>query len=141
MSRLHIPPFVNYDCTLCGWCCHQYDISFSQEDYERLAKREWGALEPDLAGREWCAPLRGERGYAQYRLRYTPEGACVFLGRDNKCLMHKHVGELGKALGCCVYPFTFVDSPTGRSSGARRCSAGNWNSARRAAMSPAAARN
>jgi len=110
---LHIPPFVNYDCRLCGWCCRQYDISFSKEDLERLSQYDWGRLEPALAGREWCAPLRDASGYAAYRLRYSPEGACVFLSGDNKCLMHKHVGEMGKAIGCSVYPFSFVATPTG----------------------------
>ena len=109
---LHIPAFVNYECQLCGWCCHQYDITFSQADFDRLENHDWGKLEPSLAGQEWAAPLRDRRTPDRYRLRYASDGACVFL-KDNLCLMHKHVGELGKTLGCCVYPFTFVSTPTG----------------------------
>ena len=112
-SNLRIPAFVNYDCQLCGWCCHQYDITFSTADYERLSKFEWGKLEPEkLGGKEWAAPLRDSSTPDQYRLRYAPDGACVFLN-GKYCLMHKHVGELGKTLGCCVYPFTFAGTPTG----------------------------
>jgi Fe-S-cluster containining protein len=109
---MHIPPFINYTCQTCGWCCHQYDITFSQADYDRLGHCDWGKLEPSLAGREWAAPLRDRRTPDRYRLRYAKDGACVFL-KDNLCLMHKHVGELGKTLGCCVYPFTFASTPTG----------------------------
>jgi Fe-S-cluster containining protein len=111
-DTLHIPPFINYTCQTCGWCCHQYDITFSQADYDRLNKHDWGKLEPSLAGKEWSAPLRDRRTPDRYRLRYAADGACLFLQGD-KCLMHKHVGELGKTLGCCVYPFTFVSTPTG----------------------------
>src|SRR5512144_783579 len=97
-ARLHIPPFVNYTCQMCGWCCRQYDITLSDKDYTRLSLNDWGKLEPALAGKEWAASLN-ERGTPDtHRLRYTPEGACVFL-QDGKCLMHSHVGELGKALG------------------------------------------
>jgi len=112
-TPLHIPPFVNYECTLCGWCCRQYDISFSQDDYDRLSKRDWGKLVPQLEGKAWCEPLRHAKGYARFRLKYSPEGACVFLSPDNKCLMHEHVGELGKTIGCNIFPFTFVAGPTG----------------------------
>ena len=110
---LHAPPFVNYQCQLCGWCCHQYDITFSDADFRRLSKHNWARLEPALAGKEWCAPLRGASGSNTYRLRCGPDGACVFLSPDNKCLMHRHVGELGKTLGCCVFPFTFATTPSG----------------------------
>jgi len=112
-DSLHVPPFVNYECRLCGWCCRQYDISFSRADFARLSKRNWGRLEPALAGREWYAEVPGPRNTSTYRLRYSPDGACVFLSADNKCLMHRHVGELGKTLGCSVFPFSFAEAPDG----------------------------
>ena len=118
-EHIHVPPFVNYTCQQCGWCCRQYDISFSRREYERLSQNEWGVLEPTLAGKEWSARLPRGKGYAAYRLRYTPEGACVFLSPENTCRMHRHVGELGKTLGCCVFPFSFVSTPTGIYIGAR----------------------
>ena len=112
-ETLHLPPFVNYDCQLCGWCCHQYDITFSKADHERLSKYDWGKLEPSLAGKEWCAPLSDSATPDKFHLRYAEDGSCVFLGPDNKCLMHKHVGELGKTMACGAYPFTFAGTPTG----------------------------
>jgi len=112
-SDFHIPTFVNYDCELCGWCCKQYDITFSEAEYKRLSSHDWGKLEPDMAGQDWCAPYHNRRSPDSYRLRYKPEGGCVFLADDNKCRMHAHVGELAKALGCCVFPFTFVRTPSG----------------------------
>jgi Fe-S-cluster containining protein len=111
-ASLHAPEFVNYACQLCGWCCHQYDISFSRADFERLSKLDWGRLEPALAGKEWAAPLRDFGSADAYRLRYGADGACVFLD-GNKCRMHAHVGEFGKTLGCSAYPFTFAATPSG----------------------------
>jgi lysine-N-methylase len=117
-GSLHAPEFVNYACQLCGWCCHQYDISFSQADFERLSKLDWGRLEPALAGKEWAAPLSEFGNPDSYRLRYAADGACVFLD-GNLCRMHKHVGEFGKTLGCSVYPFTFAATPSGIYTGCR----------------------
>lgn len=111
---LRVPTFVNYECRLCGWCCHQYDITVSREDKERLSAYDWAALEPELSGRELFAAVRGRRHRGdEFRLHYTPEGACAFLSSENTCLMHRHVGELGKPLGCCVFPLTFASTPTG----------------------------
>jgi len=110
---IHAPPFVNYSCQTCGWCCRQYDITFSKADQERLSKIDWGKLEPALAGKEWYAPLNERRNPDKFRLRYTPEGACIFLNEKNLCRMHTHVGELGKTFGCSVYPFTFAATPSG----------------------------
>ncbi len=115
-EQLHIPPFVSYACQSCGWCCHQYDITFSSEEYERLSKHDWSRLEPSLAGKTWCEPLKDSATPDTYRLRYGQDGACVFLSSDNRCLMHKHVGELGKTFACGVYPFTFASTPTGEDS-------------------------
>ena len=112
-SALHVPAFVNYECELCGWCCRQYDITFSAAECERLSSYAWGELAPALAGRELWAPLRDRRSPDQYRLRYVPGGGCVFLSSENTCLMHRHVGMLGKPLGCCVFPFTFAAAPDG----------------------------
>lgn len=111
-ASLHAPEFVNYACQLCGWCCRQYDISFSRADFERLSKFDWGRLEPALAGKEWAAPLRDFGSSEAYRLRCAADGACVFLD-GNRCRMHKHVGESGKTLGCSAYPFTFAATPSG----------------------------
>ena len=112
-DSLHIPPFVNYACQLCGWCCRQYEINFSQADYERLSRYDWGKLEPALAGKEWCSPIPGGKRSGTHRLRFTNEPACIFLSPDNLCRMHEHVGESGKTLGCCVYPFSFAATPDG----------------------------
>ena len=112
-ANLHIPAFINYDCQLCGWCCHQYDITLLPRGFRAAVEIRLGPTGAgELAGKEWAAPLRDSATPDQYRLRYAPDGACVFLS-GKQCLMHKHVGELGKTLGCCVYPFTFAATPTG----------------------------
>ena len=112
-TPIHLPAFVNYECQTCAWCCKQYNITFSSDEYRRLSKHDWRALVPSFAEKQWCAPWRNPRSPNSYRLRATPEGACVFLSPDDKCLIHAHVGELGKPIACPVYPFAFAHTPTG----------------------------
>ena len=110
-ETLHMPPFVNYDCQQCGACCRQCDIAFSRDDHERLSRYDWAALVPDLPPGEWWRPNPGGDKREPYRMQSRPDHACVFLDAENRCRMHGHTGELGKALGCSVYPFTFVAAP------------------------------
>lgn len=112
-TALHVPAFVNYDCRMCGWCCRQYELVFSAEEHAGLARRDWGALASLPAGKAWCSPVKGRGSGGSYRLRYGPAGGCIFLSPGNKCLMHAHVGELGKIIACGVFPFTFLATPTG----------------------------
>jgi len=34
-TPIHLPAFVNYKCRTCGWCCKQYNITFSSDEYPR----------------------------------------------------------------------------------------------------------
>jgi len=68
-ASLHAPEFVNYACQLCGWCCRQYDISFSRADFERLSKLDWGKLEPALAGKN--GPRRCETSGARTPIAFA----------------------------------------------------------------------
>jgi Fe-S-cluster containining protein len=111
---IHIPTFVNYDCECCGWCCRQYDITLSEAEHHRLKQLDWPELEPELAGRKLWEPLQDRNSPDTWRLCHRPDGqGCHFLSAENHCLMHAHVGELGKPIGCCVFPFTFAQTPTG----------------------------
>src|SRR5213076_90831 len=42
------------------------------------------------------------------RLNHRPDGACVFLGPDNRCRIHAKFGSAAKPLACRVYPFMLV---------------------------------
>ena len=47
-ETIHLPPFINYDCQTCGWCCRQRGITFSRDDVARLAQQDWPAVDPAI---------------------------------------------------------------------------------------------
>ena len=116
---IHLPPFANYDCVMCGWCCRQFDITFSEADHRKLAQKDWRALVPEIGGQAWCRPTRKRPPKDPWRFVTRPDGSCVFLGDGGGCLMHTHTTEMGKALACTTFPFTIASTPTGMYAGLR----------------------
>jgi lysine-N-methylase len=96
-----------YDCSGCGDCCRgRFAIVITQEDKERIEAQGWADEELGLKGKPLFTP------HAEgFHLAHRPDGACVFLQADNKCLIHARHGEPAKPVACRLYPFTFV--PTG----------------------------
>jgi lysine-N-methylase len=96
----------NWDCQGCSACCRQYHVSVSKEERERIESQGWSA-EPDLQG----VPLFVRSGgwfSSSYRLNHRPDGACVFLGPDNRCRIHAKHGSAAKPLACRIYPYSLV---------------------------------
>jgi Fe-S-cluster containining protein len=68
-----------------------------EEERERIDRQAW---EQELG----VAPyVRVGRGWA---LNKTPDGACVFLDEDNRCMIHAKHGEDTKPLACRIFPFS-----------------------------------
>ena len=42
------------------------------------------------------------------RLNHRPDGACVFLGPNNRCRIHAKHGSAAKPLACRIYPYSLV---------------------------------
>ena len=96
----------NWDCQGCSACCRQYHVSVSAEERERIEAQGWDK-EPDLAG----VPLFVRSGgwfSSAYRLGHRADGACVFLGPDNRCRIHEKHGSAAKPLACRIYPYSLV---------------------------------
>src|SRR4029079_14221554 len=70
---------------------------------------EWD-LDPDLKGVLFFVRAGGWFSSA-YRLNHRPDGACVFLGSDNRCRIHAKHGSAAKPLACRIYPYAL--SPAG----------------------------
>ena len=68
-----------------------------------LEQLDWGADNP-CPGRFW----EKFGGYPYFKRRQ--DGACVFLGDDDLCLMHARFGFDVKALTCRGYPYNFVST-------------------------------
>lgn len=94
----------NWDCQGCTACCRQYHVAVTPEERTRIESQGWDK-EPDLAG----VPLFArDRRLGSDRLNHRPDGACVFLGSDNRCRIHAKFGPAAKPLPCRIYPYELV---------------------------------
>ncbi len=96
----------NWDCQGCTACCRQYHVSVSFEERKRIEAQGWEA-DPDLQGVPYFIRSGGWLSSA-YRLNHRADGACVFLGPDNRCRIHVKHGSAAKPLACRIYPYSLV---------------------------------
>ncbi len=102
-----LPVAQNWDCGGCSACCRQYRVSVSAEERKRIEGQGWEA-DPDLAGVPYFVREGTRRRPGGYRLNHRADGACVFLGADNRCKIHARHGSAAKPFACRVYPFSLV---------------------------------
>jgi hypothetical protein len=77
------------------------------DEVRRLKTLSWDDLEPDLVD----VPVSTEAtvgGVKRKILARRSDGACVFLGSDNRCRIHQHFGADQKPLMCRLFPFGFL---------------------------------
>ncbi|MDB5310289.1 MAG: Flagellin N-methylase [Gemmataceae bacterium] len=102
-----LPVAQNWDCGGCALCCRSYHVPVSVEERKRIEGQGW-ETDPDLKGVPFFAGEGSWLGGTEYRLNHRPDGACVFLGPDNRCRIHAKFGSAAKPLACRVYPFLLV---------------------------------
>lgn len=98
---IHLPLFQRFDCHSCGYCCHNLVVNVTPEERRRIIAVGWVER---MAGQELFIAYRF-RGRKLLRLAHRPDGACVFLGDDGLCRLHKETGVQVKPLACRMYPF------------------------------------
>jgi lysine-N-methylase len=96
----------NWDCGGCTACCRQYLVTVTPEERARIESQGWDK-DPDFAGVQLFVRMGGWFS-SNYRLNHRPDGACVFLGADNRCRIHVQHGAATKPLACRIYPYMFV---------------------------------
>jgi lysine-N-methylase len=74
---------------------------------ESLQALDWGGKEEKLAGRVSRMTL-GIGGRSHTVLARRADGACIYLGSRNQCLVHEHFGPEVKPLMCRLFPFAFA---------------------------------
>lgn len=113
---LLIPEGVRYNCQGCGRCCSGWSVGMTENDYSRIKDIDWGSLHPELADRELFIHREKEfkEGITLYPHFTKPraDGTCPFL-IDNLCFIHSHTNEETKPGTCQLFPYTFVETPTG----------------------------
>ncbi|MBZ0188704.1 MAG: YkgJ family cysteine cluster protein, partial [Candidatus Obscuribacterales bacterium] len=114
--NLQIPEEVRYNCQGCGRCCSGWSVGLTETDYDKVKDIDWGSLHPQLAERELFIHRQEQfkHGQAQYPHFTNPrkDGTCPFL-IDNLCFIHGHLGEEQKPGTCQIFPYSYVETPTG----------------------------
>jgi len=105
--RYEIPADVHYSCTMCGDCCRRFDVLLGPGERERVEALEWGDSGPALGPGGGTMPSANPAIRGGRQLARRADGACVFLGERNQCLIHERFGEDAKPLMCRMYPFAF----------------------------------
>jgi len=101
-----LPVVQNWDCHACGTCCRWYHVAISPEERKRIEAQGWDN-EPDLRGRPLFVRTGGWFS-SGVRLNQKPDGACVFLGPNDRCRIHERYGSAAKPLACRIYPYVLV---------------------------------
>lgn len=114
--KLHIPEDIRYSCQGCGRCCSGWSVGLTDEDYNRVKHVDWKSLHPDLAKDDLFFHrekefLAGTAVYPHYT-KPKADGSCPFL-IDNLCFIHGHLGEDEKPITCRIFPYSFMETPTG----------------------------
>jgi lysine-N-methylase len=102
-----LPVLQNWDCQGCSACCRHYHVSVSTEERQRIEGQGW-ENEPEFQGVQMFVRVGGWFSGSSYRLNQHPDGACVFLGQDNRCRIHNRHGSAAKPFACRIYPYTLV---------------------------------
>lgn len=95
----------NWDCAGCSACCRQYHVPVTADERARIEALKWDA-KADFAGVPFF--VRAGRFSSEYRLNHKSDGSCVFLGPDNRCLIHAKHGAAAKPLACRIYPYSLI---------------------------------
>lgn len=113
---LLIPEGIRYNCQGCGRCCSGWSVGLTDADYGRVKDIDWGSLHPLLKDKELF--IHREEEYKQGSTMYPhftnprPDGTCPFL-IDNLCFIHGTLSEPEKPGTCQIFPYSYVETPTG----------------------------
>jgi len=102
-----LPVVQNWDCSGCSACCRSYYIPVSSEERKRIEGQGW-EHEAEFKETAYFAREGSWLSGRSYRLNHRSDGACVFLGADNRCRIHAKFGAAAKPLACRIYPFLLV---------------------------------
>jgi lysine-N-methylase len=105
----HLPVVQNWDCHVCGTCCHEYEVTITDEEKRRLEAQGWDRHR-DLGGRKPFV-RKGPPWARRWVLNHKRDDSCVFLSDQGRCRVHERFGYQTKPLPCRMFPFVLV--PTG----------------------------
>ncbi|MCP4710699.1 MAG: YkgJ family cysteine cluster protein [Planctomycetes bacterium] len=91
-----------YSCNCCGQGCRSFLVPVTPAEREKIEKQEnW---RDDLGVKELFVKHRATGNWG-WGLAKRPDGRCVFLDKDNLCIIHKKRSLRAKPIACQLYPF------------------------------------
>jgi lysine-N-methylase len=99
-----LPMAQQWDCHACGDCCRMYAVRVTAEEKARIEAQDWSDV-PEIAA---ATRIVYEKRIGDDRLNHRADGACIFLGPDNRCRIHAKFGAEAKPMACRIYPFTLI---------------------------------
>lgn len=108
---IQVQPGARFECHRCGACCRrELGVEVSEAEVARYADVDW---RPEGTRFEAGYVVR-DKGPDGERLRLrTVEGRCIFLDKDELCIIHKRLGYAGKPTRCRAFPLRFASTPGG----------------------------
>ncbi len=106
---LLLPGFQRFDCEGCTYCCRSPIVMVTHAERDRILQAGWAERLPGqrlFHRRRWL-------GRRPFMIAHRPDGACVFLGEDNRCRLHAETGLETKPLPCRLFPFVPVPACDG----------------------------
>ncbi len=95
-------PNQRWSCHSCGNCCRTLVVHLFDEDRRKIDEQDWG---DSLSGKPYV------RAANEWALNKRPDGSCVFLDDDNRCMIHAKYGEDAKPIACRMFPFSVREVP------------------------------
>ncbi len=107
-SKLHIPEGIRFECTRCANCCLSWPVPLNEQDVKRLTSA-LQCSEADLPV-SFLSPSERKAGLAGFSraLEKRPDGRCSYLD-GSACTLQ----DLAKPAMCQLFPYAFIDTPTG----------------------------
>ncbi len=96
-SKLYLDPAQLHSCSLCGKCCRGWLVPVTPDEKDRISRLR---LSGDYSEAFDVHPVRK----GMFILKKLGKD-CIFLGRDNKCIIHSEHGHEAKPLACRLYPY------------------------------------
>lgn len=113
-DAIEIRDDLRFSCLGCGTCCTQrFIVQLLPSDVERLRALDLSklGLTHDEVIRSRVMP--GSDVSTPNKYLAQGDGACIFLGPDKLCEIHRHYGYEHKPMACRVFPFYPVKTPRG----------------------------
>ncbi|MBH22971.1 MAG: hypothetical protein CMH57_00660 [Myxococcales bacterium] len=114
---------LRHRCLGCGRSCQGHIIGPLEPEFIERVPDILATLQPlypELTD-EVLVPMERDSGATAHRLAFGRARACVFLGDDGLCRIHKHIGPEAKPAMCRFFPIRLVQTEDGFRVGISRC--------------------